>query len=445
MTEPVPGESIIPVFDAVGALGFAVAAWLGVRSYGEADVERPYWLAFSVTSGLGALWLALVTLEWLGFSGALMDEFSTSLQAVVVGLYAVAVVGSHGAVQNLAETRRETQKHASAVSILGRVLRHDIRNSLTVVRGHVEELSTDEDTVEEIQRKIDDLVETGDKARKLENLVTSPQMYIEVEVDLLLERVKDEVSSRYPDANVTLNCPSDVTMEMQPSLQTALTELVENAAEHSGEAAEITVEAEVTESQVKLHLEDDGPGLPRGEVEVLEQGLETPLYHTSGVGLWLAHWILEDHGGSVSHEAGDEGTRVTVTVPRRKDGAEHRSPRRAHQSPKRYDRYRGIHEEADHGVVVVDSSGTVLYVNRSLGDLLGAPPRDLLRRNASDVLPEAFDDLVTAIETGEPVQGAVSMGADDSGHGIWYSVKPDFVAGESFACIYPVRRDVDGT
>ncbi|PYZ02701.1 hypothetical protein C8039_04105 [Halogeometricum sp. wsp3] len=37
-----------------------------------------------------------------------------------------------------------------------------------------------------------------------------------------------------------------------------------------------------------IRIEDDGPGLPETEREVLTTRTETPLTHSAGMGLWLA-------------------------------------------------------------------------------------------------------------------------------------------------------------
>jgi len=61
---------------------------------------------------------------------------------------------------------------------------------------------------------------------------------------------------------------------------------------------------------------DNGPGLPDQEQKVLSEGVETPLIHGSGLGLWMVNWIVTTHDGSIDTTVTDEGTTVTVTLPR---------------------------------------------------------------------------------------------------------------------------------
>lgn len=64
-----------------------------------------------------------------------------------------------------------------------------------------------------------------------------------------------------------------------------------------------------------LHVEDDGPGIPKQEIEVIDEGEETALAHASGLGLWLVEHVVSQSDGSLSFDVSD-GTYVTVTLPR---------------------------------------------------------------------------------------------------------------------------------
>jgi signal transduction histidine kinase len=65
---------------------------------------------------------------------------------------------------------------------------------------------------------------------------------------------------------------------------------------------------------VRLTVADDGPGIPKAEIEVIEEGQETPLEHASGLGLWLVQHVVEQSGGDVEFEV-EDGTRVHLTLP----------------------------------------------------------------------------------------------------------------------------------
>jgi K+-sensing histidine kinase KdpD len=95
-----------------------------------------------------------------------------------------------------------------------------------------------------------------------------------------------------------------------------VTELVENAAAHAGPGAHIVIECDPIEGAVALRVVDDGPGLPESEQAVLADGVETPLVHGSGLGLWMVYWIVTNHDGTIDAAVTEEGTTITVTLPR---------------------------------------------------------------------------------------------------------------------------------
>jgi signal transduction histidine kinase len=66
---------------------------------------------------------------------------------------------------------------------------------------------------------------------------------------------------------------------------------------------------------VEIAVTDDGPGIPDGQVAVLEAGAETQHVHGDGIGLWLVHWATSTLRGSVTFEATGDGSRVRLQLP----------------------------------------------------------------------------------------------------------------------------------
>jgi signal transduction histidine kinase len=62
-------------------------------------------------------------------------------------------------------------------------------------------------------------------------------------------------------------------------------------------------------------ISENGPGIPDEERRVLEAGTETPLEHSSGLGLWFAYWLVHYVGGDITLDVDDGGTTVAVTLP----------------------------------------------------------------------------------------------------------------------------------
>jgi len=127
----------------------------------------------------------------------------------------------------------------------------------------------------------------------------------------------DGFRERYTDATVELELPEQsVTVQGIGVLQ-AIEEAIENAVKHNERAdPHVAVRLSADESGwLTIQVDDDGPGIPEDEIEVLTEG-ESPLRHADRLGIWSIHWIVSLAGGSLS--IGDSalgGTRIEIDVP----------------------------------------------------------------------------------------------------------------------------------
>ena len=229
--------------------------------------------------------------------------------------------GCVGVVRDISERVQREQQ----VAVLDRVLRHNLRNDLTVVLGRAELLSDrledpeNREMLETIQRRCDRLMEFAEKARRAQRVLDHAltESTSSVDISAIVDRVTDRVSRSNPDASLSATVGDGVTASVPRTLTIALTDLVKNAVEHNGSADPwVEVRATQTAGTVELEVADDGPGIPANELDVLTNGTETPLKHGSGIGFWLVHWIVTQVGGSLAvAERRPTGSVVTVTLP----------------------------------------------------------------------------------------------------------------------------------
>ncbi|MFB6083844.1 MAG: sensor histidine kinase [Halorientalis sp.] len=119
----------------------------------------------------------------------------------------------------------------------------------------------------------------------------------------------------YTEIRLTASEPATVDTRIGPALR----ELVENAVTHSdAEPPQVTVQVTATETTATVEITDNGPGIPKQERQALETGSESPLEHGSGLGLWLAYWLIHYVGGDIEIRTPDIGTTVSVQVPRQR-------------------------------------------------------------------------------------------------------------------------------
>lgn len=308
---------LIPMLFSVGLLVGGVGLWW-------ADYSGPHKLRIGTWSVVGAIALAsaagLIVLYEAAEGVVVSDApFVIAGQASIGGM-AGGVVGVYDVRQRRA--RSHAERLSNQLSVLNRVLRHDIRNEVNVIHGLVDGLRDeidDSDRIETIQRKAVNLVTLSDQAREIEALARRDEAPLEV-IDLvpILQEECDRLTSRYPNVSIDRSIPTDAFVVAHPLIDSALQNLLRNAVEHNEAAApRLTIDCErVTDGDgghVVARIADNGPGIPQEEVDVLEQGYETPLEHTSGFGLWLVNWIVHRSDGDILFEENDP-TGSTVCI-----------------------------------------------------------------------------------------------------------------------------------
>ena len=248
----------------------------------------------------------------------------------VVGLLAGLVLEMH---REQADLRRLNQRN----KVLNRVLRHNIRNDMSVMRLHVDLLDDDgaldtNGSIDALRRKIDEVVSTSDTARRIDELDSDALAEGPVDVVTVIEERIDIVRSVHPAVSFDLDLPEAAWAAVGPIVESVIDNVVENAIEHAEGEPHIRISVESStakETPVRIRIADDGPGIPDTEVEMLEHGEETQLEHGTGLGLWLVKWVVDHYDGNVRIERSEwGGTRVVLDLPpaaqRGSSGATHR-------------------------------------------------------------------------------------------------------------------------
>jgi len=229
----------------------------------------------------------------------------------------------------LKRREKKLREHEAQLNLLrqiqSRVLRHNIRNDLGIVRLYNEQFARELDgrhaeMAEKVVSTTDDLVAISDKVRVVEQLVEKDQTPTTVDLVTTVETISRSIREEFPAVTVTTDLPEAYPVEAIPAVRVAIENLIENAAEHN-DAAEPVIEVTLVESggSAVITITDNGPGIYEDELTVLEKGEETPLKHGSGVGLWVVNWVCKHSETTVEFDTDDHGTTVTVRVPRSRE------------------------------------------------------------------------------------------------------------------------------
>lgn len=227
-----------------------------------------------------------------------------------------AVSGTLVTLQDVTVRRRREQR----LAVQNRLLRHNVRNELNVVAGYVD-LVADELADETLVGRLDTarstagrVVERCEKLGRVDASDAGPQRVDAVDV---VARAVDAVAAdEGPGGRVTVTeTPDEAWIRADPALGAAFDELLANALDHAGDDPVVRVAVEREGPHVRVGVTDDGPGLPDAEVAAIRQGTETPLRHSSGVGLWLVSWVVERGGGELRFDPRPGENAVSLSLP----------------------------------------------------------------------------------------------------------------------------------
>ena len=237
------------------------------------------------------------------------------------------VSNQHGEISFLVFEARDItaqEQRRQHVQVLHRIMRHNIRNDLTKLRGYVDLLksSTDTDTREQqaatIQKILDKWERMASKTQQLQKILTSESdLSTHRSVEQMIDDIRTKKEEEHTTASVTVTTEHDTESQVPSDLDKAISELVENAIT-ANKTGQPSVQISVSKSDkqwVDICVSDTGPGLPEMETSLLETGEETPLSHGQGLGLWMVRALVTRAGGSILVETSEDGSDITLKIP----------------------------------------------------------------------------------------------------------------------------------
>ncbi|SNR67245.1 PAS domain-containing protein [Halorubrum vacuolatum] len=217
----------------------------------------------------------------------------------------------------------ELKERARQLRVLDNILRHNLRNDLTVIRGRADQLRSETDgelaeMAETIVTYADALMTTGEKSRAITNLLSEEPESVRIDLSRTAALIADRIDASELVADVTVDTPERAIASVTVNIEKAIEELVRNAIIHNDRAVpSVTLCVTTAGDAVELRVVDDGPGLSEMDRDVLTTGQAVDsLYHGSGLGLWLVYWTVRRSDGSIAvAEADPRGTEITLRLP----------------------------------------------------------------------------------------------------------------------------------
>ena len=218
----------------------------------------------------------------------------------------------------------ERQRREQRLTVFNRLLRHNFRNRLDVIKGHAERLAdhTEGDHAEAVLTAADRLATLGSRARRIDQLVARDPNPTTVDVVAVINELLESVDTEENETTIETTLPA--TAELRTDAETLRTTLVsplENAVKYADSTVQVSVTS--TPAGCRVVISDDGPGIPAAELDSLAAGTETDLQHGRGLGLWQLKWGVDALNGDLAFET-DAGTTVRIELPALGDNSDER-------------------------------------------------------------------------------------------------------------------------
>jgi signal transduction histidine kinase len=298
--------------------------------------------------GLAAGALALGMIQFLarGMTSPLR-EMVAAAQAMARGDYDRRVTATSR--DEVGELARAFNRMAAELAEVERMRRdlvanvsHELRTPISALQAVLENLVDDvvtpePETIRTMLRQVERLGRLVSQLLDLSKLESGavPLQQGAFRLNQLVEQVVEDVRLRteQPGAkNVTFTVriePRDLVIQGDSErLHQVLVNLVDNAVRHSPEGGTVTLTGRRNAETVAVEVLDDGPGIPEEEAARVFDRFHR-LDHAraqsdggSGLGLSIARWIVDLHGGRIRAEARrPHGCRMVVELP--PSGANH--------------------------------------------------------------------------------------------------------------------------
>lgn len=206
---------------------------------------------------------------------------------------------------------------------------HEIRNPLTAIIGEAELLLSKDRSPEQYKealevildesRRLNTLTQQLLELAKTESLATLPDPE-EISLEICLLELVEKFPPQRLQINIESNTEGCLLWGNQYLLHTALSNLLENALKYSGDKT-VSIVLTIEQQHFLIRIEDQGIGIPPGEMEKIFQ----PLYRARnarsikghGIGLTLSKKIIELHKGTLHFQSiYGQGTTSVVRLPR---------------------------------------------------------------------------------------------------------------------------------
>ncbi|XGI84297.1 sensor histidine kinase [Halorutilales archaeon Cl-col2-1] len=291
--------AVVPLAFLSVSLGYSVLKTYRLRSW------KPVFLV-----ALLSIMAAHQTSETYFFISTPMGLDGTETDAVLETTETVANVAASLSAYFVLGIVGDERRAKESTAVLSRVMRHDLRNRLTVIKGYIqlaeeEARASEENEIAEYLDKpvdeIENLSQTADKARRLEDVLEERTTPRGVNLREVVSAEVEDARRRFDDAEIYLRNKAHTKVRADDNLGEALRAVIENGVVHNDkETPRVEVDIEENRFNVVLSVRDNGPGIAEEDREkILGRDERSQLHHGEGISLFVVDSLVDEYGGSI--------------------------------------------------------------------------------------------------------------------------------------------------
>ncbi|QGQ95529.1 sensor histidine kinase [Paenibacillus psychroresistens] len=260
--------------------------------------------------------------------------FIIIIAGVAVGGLLTLLAGFYLAQRALVPIRDSWEKQQQFVADAS----HELRTPLAVIQANTELLLRHPDhSIEQESGYISTILKESKRINKLiTSLLTfarsdSNQMEIQakpISIDLLINECVQQFAPLMNIKQIDIKLILEEEMIMhadEERIHQLLVILMDNALKYTPENGVISISANKTAHSVNLSIEDTGVGIPESDLPFIFERffrgdkVRSRSDGSMGLGLSIAHWIVDRHGGKIRAESKlGKGTRMLIHFPLRR-------------------------------------------------------------------------------------------------------------------------------
>ncbi|CAN5248249.1 ATP-binding protein [soil metagenome] len=228
----------------------------------------------------------------------------------------------------LLEERMRRMERFISLATLASGLHHEIKNPLTALSIHIQLLEESlanekrgaavDELVEVLKTEVcrlNGVLETFRSFANLQHLTIQPTAPLEV-VENAIRLITPQATTQRVQITLLHSEMELPTMPLDANkFEQAVLNLIINALEAMPEGGQLTVSASIGDGQLRVSVQDSGPGIPLEIRPNLFQPYFTTKDKGSGMGLALSEKLISQHGGRIGYRTGPKGTTFDISIP----------------------------------------------------------------------------------------------------------------------------------